>query len=165
MGKITIAAISLLLCASATAETTYYQCTGERGTTVFSDQPCGDDAQAHTVSGPERTGGHRVDAATWARVSAGNAAREAGRAIKEAGRAVERSEDRADQIAHERETKIGALQQRGCYASSDLACALYRESLATEMQAVTSQYQSKLDREYREQDQIRAQIQRTREAR
>lgn len=158
MNKITItAAILLLAASSAGAETTYYKCQGERGTVIFSERPCGNDAQRETVRPTGAPGSAQGHADTWSRISADNA-------VREAQRALDRSEERAREIERERDRKIAELRERGRYANNNLAGAQYLESLATEMQAVSDQYASKLEREHRHQDRLRDQIQRTQDA-
>jgi hypothetical protein len=58
-------------------------------------------------------------------------------------------EDRIDRYESERDSKLAKLKHDTYRANNNLAGAQYRESLATEMQSVNSEYSSKIaaDRE------------------
>lgn len=131
--------IALLLCVAAAqvaAETKYYQCKDAKGHPVYSDKPCGADAIAGSVEAPPASGS--VDSVDFSAISASNT-------VREADRQVEYLEDRVERYKNERDRKLADLERRSSYASNNLAGAQYQESLATERQAVTAQYQSKID--------------------
>ena len=150
-------AIVIFVSAPAVAETSFYQCKDKWGQPVFSQRPCGEDATQGSVNAPAESGSQQSDQEGWAKVSAGNA-------IREAEREIDRRENRVDQLEKERDTKIAALDGRQENARNNLAGAQFRESLATEMQAVNSQYQGKIDREIQQIGLIRNQIDRVSEA-
>jgi hypothetical protein len=122
---------------SAHAETTFYQCADQWDQPIFSDRPCGADAQLATVIEAQTTSGTPPSPSIWARISADNA-------LREAERLITRREDRLKSYEKQRDGRITDLRYQGTTASNNLAGAQYRESLATEMQAVTSQYDAKI---------------------
>lgn len=138
-------------------QASYYKCIDDRGRPVFSQRPCGPGAEQATIAGPAKSGAVARDSDTWSEVSASNA-------IRSAEREIERREDRVDALGAERDRKIVALKARSGRANNNLAGAQYIDSLATEMQAVTQQYQAKIAEEQRRIDRLREQVFRTEDA-
>ena len=119
------------------AQTKYYQCKNARGESTFSDKPCGEDGAAKSVTGPKNSGSVRVD---FSAISTSNR-------IRDIEREIGRLEGKIERLGGERDGKIADLDKRQTYAANNLAGAQYEAALATEMQSVTTQYQSKIDRE------------------
>lgn len=157
MGLNLIIALAVFISAPVAGETSFYQCKDKWGQPVFSQRPCGEDATQGSIKAPLESGSTQDDQESWAKVSADNA-------VREAERDIARRESQLDQLEKVRDQKIAELQRRTDYANNNLAGAQYRESLATEMQAVNGQYQGKIDREQGDIDRIRAQMDRVREA-
>jgi len=150
-------ALLVVLSTPAAAETSYYQCKDKWGQPVFSERPCGEDATQGSIEGPQTSGSGQSDNATWDHIEAENA-------VRDAERVNTRREQRVTQLEQERDTKIATLKDRSRYANNNLAGAQYQESLATEMQAVTEQYNAKIASEEKRIDRTRDQIERVREA-
>ena len=143
--------------AAAQAQTNFYQCQDQWGQPVFSQKPCGEDAEQRSIEGPKQSGSGEYHKEVWAKVSAGNA-------IRDAERQIVRREDRVEILESERDRKIAALRSKKRYANNNLAGATWEESISSEMQAVNEQYQSKIDSERRKIDRLQDQIDRTRDA-
>lgn len=144
------AVVALLVFAtSALAETRFYQCKDKWGQPVFSEQPCGADAKAGSVEAPPASGS--VDSVDFSAVSASIA-------IRDAEREVDYLLDRIDRYEDERDGKLAELERRASFANNNLAGAQYMESLASERQAVTAQYQSKIDADNGKIERLREQI-------
>lgn len=178
MGLYRVIAIAVLVSAPAAAETSFYQCKDKWGQPVFSQRPCGGDAAqgsvevqnkgsggASALSGaatlgakPESTAPEASEtSSTWDKVTAS-------RKIRENEAEVERRESKIERLEKERDSKIAELDRRQKYANNNLAGAQFMESLATEMQAVNSQYGGKIDSENRKIDRLLDEIDRYRDA-
>lgn len=147
----------LVLSTHAFAKTSYYQCQDKWGQPMFSQQPCGNDAVQGSVTPHANTGSEPSDSAIWTRVEAQNA-------VRDAERDVARRERRVQQLEQERDNKIAVLKDRSRYAKNNLAGAQFHGSLATEMQAVTEQYNAKIADEERRIERIRNQMDKVRDA-
>lgn len=136
----TLAALGFALSLDAIAQTTYYQCTDEQGRAVFSERPCGDDAQEKAVQAAIQTGS--VAPEDFGAISAS-------RKIRERERQIDYLDDRIERYERERDLALRELERKMTYANNNLAGAQYRESLATQMQSVSEEYRSKIrsDRE------------------
>jgi hypothetical protein len=134
--RVVIALLLSVTAAQAAAETKFYHCKDKWGQPVFSERPCGADAAAGSVEAPPVSGS--VAPEDMSKVSASNS-------LRDAERQVEYLEDRIDRYESERDRKLADLERRSNFANNNLAGAQYQESLATERQAVTAQYQSKID--------------------
>lgn len=157
MKKAVLCAALVLTVQTATGQEVYYRCEDPRGQPVFSQRPCGDNAEVGTLSGQMAQERREADKATWDRVAASNA-------LREAERELNRREDRVREIERERGARLAALKSRSNRANNNLAGAQLIEDMATEMQAVTQQYEAQLAREYRGIDRLEERIQRLREA-
>lgn len=141
----------------AFAETVIYQCTDQWRQRVFSARPCGLNARLATVSDTQTTSSTRSSPSTWARNSADNA-------VREAERLIARRQDRLKNYVKHRDRRITDLRYQGSAANNNLAGAQYRASLATEMQAVTSQYDAKIRNMRGDIDRLQHSIDRVRDA-
>lgn len=154
------------LSSTASAQTSFYKCKDERGNPVFSQRPCGTDAETGSVSGPAHTGGPvtTIESApaaaeppsAWDKVEASNL-------LRDANREIDRREARVASLEAERDRKIAVLKNKKRYANNNLAGATWEESISSEMQAITDQYQSKIDAEHRKIDRLQAQADRVAE--
>jgi hypothetical protein len=132
--------IALVLTITASQAGAFYKCTDAHGQPVFSDRPCGGDAEDVSIEAPPESGSVAPDDFSAVRASS---------AVRDAERQIEYLEDRIDRYESERDSKLAKLKHDTYRANSNLAGAQYRESLATEMQSVNSEYSSKIaaDRE------------------
>ena len=144
------------------AETKFYQCKDKWGQPVFSQRPCGSDAEKASVTAHARISEEtstttlssdrepleaNVDESpvkekvtSWDRVRASNR-------IRDIDRDVYRRESHIDTWEAERDNRIAVLRNARRRANNNLAGATWQESLASEMEAVAQQYDSKIDRE------------------
>jgi uncharacterized protein DUF4124 len=140
--------LAILAC-TANAQTQFYKCNDKWGQPIFSQRPCGDNAEAGTVSGPPPTGtpatitAEATTASTespsaWDKIEAANT-------LREANREIHRREAQVTSLEKERDQKLAALQNKKRYANNNLAGATWEESISSEMQAINDQYQSKID--------------------
>jgi hypothetical protein len=160
-----IALILLATLASTTnAQTQFYKCKDKWGQPIFSQRPCGENAETGTVSGPEPTGGPVTSTAAappaasegpsaWDKIEAANV-------LREANREIDRREDRITSLEKERDQKLAELKNKKRYANNNLAGATWEESISTEMRAITDQYQSKIDSDRRKIDRLQEQADR-----
>ncbi len=156
------------LASTSNAQTQFYKCKDKWGQPVFSQRPCGDNAETGTVSGPGHTGRPVTPSATapattsegtstWDRIEAANA-------LREANREIDRREERIRSLENERDQKLAALKNKKRYANNNLAGATWEESISTEMQAINDQYQSKIDSQRRKIDRLQEQADRVSES-
>ncbi|MBN7798748.1 DUF4124 domain-containing protein [Parahaliea mediterranea] len=156
------------LASTASAQTQFYKCKDKWGQPIFSQRPCGDDAETSSVSGPQHTGGTTAAApgvptapadgpSTWDKIEASNT-------LREARREIDRREDRIESLEAERDRKIAALKNKKRYANNNLAGATWEESISSEMQAINHQYQSKIDSERRKIDRLQEKADRVAES-
>lgn len=143
--------------ASAQAQTNFYQCQDQWGQPVFSQKPCGEDAEQRSIDGPRQSASGEHDEGVWEKVSASNV-------IRDAERDLVMRKGRVASLEAERDRKIATLRNKKRNASNNLAGAIWEESISSEIQAVNKWYQSKIDSELRKIDRIRDQIDRTQEA-
>lgn len=156
MKKAVLCAALVLTVQTATGQEVYYRCEDARGQPVFSQRPCGDNAEVGTLSAQTAQERREADKATWDRVAASNA-------LREAERELNRRKDRVREIERERDARLVALKSRSNRANNNLAGAQLIEGVATEMQAVTQQYEARLAREYRDIDRLEERMQKLRE--
>lgn len=132
---------------SAPAGAQIYKCKGDRGVTVFSERPCGDDATEVTVQ-DNNAGISVAPQGDFSKVRSDIAKRELKRKIRDKKSQIERLE-----LARERELTV--LRDRKRYANNNLAGATWEESISTEMNAVVEQYRSSIDLRQEELKQLR----------
>ena len=128
--------------------TEVYKCKDEKGRLVFSQRACAADAEKIKVDPPAKTGTNFAgsDFSEFdAKKSKDN--REA---------AIANAYKRIDMLRAERDNKIANLKHRQGYANNNLAGATYMQSLATEMQAVTDDYNARIEIEMKEIESLRA---------
>jgi TolA-binding protein len=135
----------LALTIQVNAETKFYQCTDQWGQPVFSQRPCGADAEAGTVEAHQNIS--EDDSAAVEEASSSWTKITAARKVRDMEGEIERREEKIERLEDERDAKISELDRQQQYANNNLAGAQYLESLATEMQAVTTQYNAKIDGE------------------
>ncbi|WP_116364114.1 DUF4124 domain-containing protein [Parahaliea mediterranea] len=146
--------LALILAATqqASAQTRIFKCTGEQGQTVFSQQPCGDNAVETTVRSPDTsTGTTDEERATWRRVAESNE-------VRELRREISRHENRISELQKAREIDMQRLREKGDYGSNSPPGKTYEEGLQPQLDALDSGYQKRIDAEQKKIEQINAQI-------
>jgi hypothetical protein len=128
--------------------TEVYKCKDEKGRLTFSQKPCAKDAEVIKVSGPAQTGTNFAgsDFAEF----------DANKAKDDKAKAITNIYNRIDSLRAERDRKISNLKRNQGHARNNLAGATYMQSLATEMQSVTDDYNSRIEMEMKEIESLRA---------
>lgn len=139
------------------AQTVLYRCADPWDQPVFSDRPCGYDAQLVTTTVPHQIGSDRSSPATWIRISADNA-------LRDAQGELERREKHIARYARDQDQRISDLRYQASNTNDNLAGTPYRKSVTTEMQAVTRQYDSIIESTRRDIDHPRERIESVRDA-
>jgi len=157
---------------SSFAQTKFYQCKDQWGQPVFSQRPCGSDSIEASVNvqekissatpGEEASDNFSTRKATaashssseldetqssWDRIKASNR-------LRDLEREIARREGQISTWENARDSRIAQLRSKKHYANNNLAGATWEESISTEMQAVSSQYDSKIDREQHKIDRL-----------
>ncbi|GAB3275842.1 DUF4124 domain-containing protein [Parahaliea aestuarii] len=136
----------------AKAETRIFKCIGEQGQTVFSQQPCGDNAVETTVRPPDTsTGTTDEERATWRRVAESNE-------VRELRREITRYENRIAELEQARDIDMQRLRERGDYDSNTPPGQTYEEGLQPQLDALDAGYQKRIDAEQKKIDQVSARI-------
>jgi len=147
MKKATLTAI--LICSAPLANAQIYKCTDEDGKLHYSDKPCAKDAE--TVQIEDNTSGVSLGkSGDWSKVNESIRAREIERAI-------DRHQDSIRRLQNARDRELATLRAKQRRAANNLAGATYRQSLATEMQAVSEDYNSRISMEREAIQDLRAQ--------
>ncbi|MDA9095400.1 DUF4124 domain-containing protein [Porticoccaceae bacterium] len=127
----------MLLClASAMSSAEIYKCTDVEGKLTYSDSRCADDAEAIDVK--VASSGLQMGAqGDWTGTINANRAREKERAIGRHQRSISK-------LMSARSARLGQLRRDQSRANNNAAGAAYRQSIATEMQAVTQDYNARI---------------------
>lgn len=146
--------LALLCCisASATAQTRIFKCKGEQGQMIFSQQPCGDNAEEATVRAPDTvTGTSEADKDTWRRIADSNE-------VRELRREVSRYESRIRDLEEARDMDMQRLRDSGDYDSNTPPGLSYEEGLQPQLDALAEGYQKRIDAEQKKIDDINSKI-------
>ena len=157
-----------VLAGTANAQTQFYKCKDKWGQPIFSQRPCGDNAETGTISGPEPTGGpvtptvapavpNSQGSSAWDKIEASNV-------LREANREINRRENQIASLEKARDQKLAALENKKRYSNNNLAGATWEESISTEMQATNDQYQSKIDSKRRKIERLQDKAERVAES-
>lgn len=136
--KISIGAIVLFVSQSVGA-TQIYQCKDNHGQTVFSQMPCGKNAEKITVETVSPT---RDQIKSTQETNARN---DAMVEHAEKQRGLQSAKDRVQELIKERDGKLQALRYKKLYAANNLAGATWEKSISDEMAAVTTRYNADID--------------------
>lgn len=145
--KMLVVGVALSVCFGAQAAEVY-KCKDAKGRLTFSQKPCAQDAEKIKVSGPSETGTNFAGS-DFSKFDA-----EKAKENKE--KAINNIYKRIDGLRAERDRKINNLKGRQGYARNNLAGATYMQSLATEMQSVTDDYNARIEMEMKEIEQLRS---------
>lgn len=148
MLRVSIATILFLVSAPLAAAA--YKCEVD-GKVTFSDRPCGENQQEVEV----RT--HQPSGPTWDYEGARDDQR---RHIEGARleRQVARSEARIRQLQRQRDAEMAALRRSQGYSTNSLAGATRDQSIAQQMQAVSSNYETQIATERSRLQDLRSQL-------
>ncbi|XOZ34218.1 hypothetical protein ACMDCT_03010 [Halomonadaceae bacterium KBTZ08] len=138
MQRPALLAIGLVLAIPAPAE--IYRC-DQGGETVFSDSPCGDDAEKlEDVSAPKPGGdmGAGINEELQQQ-------RSAERALESINRKIDDAREKRQSIKAERDAELDRVRARKRRANNNLAGATLENSLAQEERNIQERYQSRLD--------------------
>lgn len=130
----------IALTASALGHAAVYQCK-VNGQTVFSDQPCGDDAKEINIKPPARNGSGMVS--DGARDFLEHRDRKA--KTERIGRDIERLEREKTQVRKKMDEALDRYQQQKSLANNNLAGATWETALANEAEVMRQRYQSEID--------------------
>ncbi|MEQ6884974.1 DUF4124 domain-containing protein [Salicola sp. Rm-C-2C1-2] len=138
MQRPALLAIGLVLAIPAPAE--IYRC-DQDGETVFSDSPCGSDAEKlEDVSAPKPGGdmGSGINEELQQQ-------RSAERALESINRKIDDAREKRQSLKAEREAELDKVRARKRRANNNLAGATLENSLAQEERNIQERYQSRLD--------------------
>lgn len=124
---------------ATTGHAQIYKCTGANGALVFSQKPCGADAQ-EVVYKDTTAGVTIVGEGDFSRVEAANRDRDISRSI-------ERRYQTISGLQNQRDAKLDDLRRQQRRAANNLAGATYLQSIATEMQSVSEDYNARISME------------------
>lgn len=133
------------------ASAAIYQCKVD-GQTIFSDQPCGDNAKEIEVKGPARSG-------TGSMVGAGSQEflehRDRKAKVEQIDREISRLRNEKSQAQREMDEALTRYQRQKSLANNNLAGATWEGALAEEAEVMRRRYQSKIDSAERKIDRLR----------
>lgn len=132
--------LSIVLLAPALSQAAVYQCK-VNGQTVFSDQPCGDDAKEINIKPPARNGSGMVS--DGARDFLEHRDRKA--KIERISRDIDRLEREKAQVRRKMDDALDRYQQQKSLANNNLAGATWEQALANEAEVMRQRYQSEID--------------------
>jgi hypothetical protein len=116
-----------------------YKCTGPNGNLIFSQKPCG--ANAETVVIKDTTSGVSITGdGDFSQV-------DADRRTRDIDRAIDRHYRTIGELQRERDAKVADIRHQQSRAANNLAGATYLQSLATEMQAINDDYNTRINME------------------
>jgi hypothetical protein len=143
--------LSVLLSLSATSTAAVYQCTGDNDQTIFSDQPCGDDAvkldhkAAPALGGPMVTEGSRDFLE----------GREVKSAVHRIDTNIRQLQLQLKRAKRQLDVDMAEWESDKSRANNNLAGATWENSLAQEASLKQQQYQSKVSQIDRDMDRLR----------
>lgn len=129
--------------------TEVYKCKDEKGRLIFSQKPCAKDAEVVKVNTPPAETGTNFAGSDFSKF-------DAKKAKDDNAKAIANIYKRIDGLRNERDNKINNLKRQQGYARNNLAGATYMQSLATEMQSVTDDYNGRIEMEMKEIESLRA---------
>lgn len=116
-----------------------YKCKDDNGNLIYSQQSCGADAKEVVITNTT-AGISMAGEGDFSRVDAANREREIDRAIDRRYRAI-------SNLQETRDSKLADLRRQQGLANNNLAGATYLQGIATEMQAVTDDYNARISME------------------
>lgn len=136
---------------SSQAAAGFYKCEDDRGRPVFSDKPCGADAQEIELKSNDNGGINMGSAGDYSSVYKSGRSRDLKRKIK-------LKRDEISSIEDQKDMALARLRIDQMYSANNLAGAVRDESLATEMEAVVKDYNARISIRVRELEALIAQL-------
>lgn len=137
-----VSLLTLLWLAPPPASAQIYKCVDKHGRPQFSDKPCAQNAVTVEVK-DHNSGISHAPEGTFAKVRSDNE-------VRELRRKIERREREIKKLGRKRDAEIKELKVKQSYAANNLAGATWDQSLATQMNSVSQNYNSQIDRKSRE---------------
>ncbi|TXS95825.1 DUF4124 domain-containing protein [Parahaliea maris] len=151
MLRLTCLALLCCVSVSANAQTRVFKCKGEQGQMIFSQQPCGENAEETTVRPPDTsTGPSAADKATWRRIAESNE-------VRELRREISRYEVRIRDLEEARDMDMQRLRDSGGTGNTPPG-QTYEEGLQPQLDALAAGYQRRIDAEQKRIDEIESRI-------
>ncbi|MFV0278053.1 MAG: DUF4124 domain-containing protein [Parahaliea sp.] len=145
---------SLTLAGMVVAQTRVYQCRGEQGQAVFSQQPCGRDAVETTINsgGTNSTGTTSdQDRQAWQRIAGSNE-------VRDLRRDIARHQRRIGELKQERDLAMDHLREMGDVTSNTPPGMTYEEGLQPQLDQLADLYQGRMDSEQAKIGELQARI-------
>lgn len=130
----------IALSAPAIVNAAVYQCK-VNGQTVFSDQPCGDDAREIEVRAPARNGSGMVNSGTMEFLEH----RDRKAKVERLDRQIEQLQKEKAEARARMNAALERYQQKKSLANNNLAGATWEQALANEAEVMRQRYQSEID--------------------
>lgn len=143
-------ALSIALVLPSLAYGAVYQCK-VNGQTVFSDQPCGDDAREIEVRAPARNGSGMVNSGTMEFLEH----RDRKAKVERIDRQIEQLQKKKAEVRVRMDGALERYQQQKSMANNNLAGATWEQALANEAEVLRQRYQSEIDSADREIERLR----------
>lgn len=143
------AILMLTVLAASTANAEIYKCV-QNGRQVFSDMPCATNAEKLDIrpaaGQADKTAVEKANADTKAR----NQAIDQAMKKRNVENRISRAQHEIERLTAEKEARLAALRNRKGYANNNQAGAIWENSISEEMNAVASDYNSRIDQERHE---------------
>ncbi|WP_143869902.1 DUF4124 domain-containing protein [Catenovulum sediminis] len=159
MNKLVIILASSILCSAA--HSAVYKCTEQNGKIIFSGTPCKENQNTELLNIKVPTSNSQVEH------EEGNTEPDYVRESKEIShrlkiesvkRKIRKREREINFLMDEMDAKLSAIRKKKSYASNNLAGAEWETSLSAEMQAITSQYNVRVEMEREKIKQLNSQL-------
>ena len=145
-----IAILGVCFSSVGTEAAAMYKCKDKWGKPSFSDKPCGKDAEEVTVKQPT-TYGYEDKSGDWESVKRANREREIERQIDARQKKIKNYKRAMNK-------KLAKLSHKKKFAANNLAGANWEVSISEEMKAVTDKYNSLIEYEKSEIENLRKQL-------
>ena len=132
--------LSVLLSLSATSTAAVYQCTGNNGQTVFSDQPCGDDAVKLDHKAAPEIGGSMITEGSRDFLEG----REVKSAVNRIDKRIYQLELRKKKARRQLDAEMERWRSNQARANNNLAGATWENSLAREAEVKQMRFDSEV---------------------
>ena len=143
-----IAAHIVLIALSTPAYTAeIYKCSDANGRPIFSQMPCGSDAEKTTITPPDEIGSVSTDRNSLRAIKQSNRLRDIERDIAAENRRIRSLQQSMD-------SELEKLRQKKRQARNNLAGAQWEQSISAEMSAVVERYNTKIDAASRRVDRL-----------
>ena len=143
--------LSVLLSLSTTSTAAVYQCTGDNGQTVFSGQPCGDDAVKLDHKAAPPLGGSMVTEGSRDFLER----REVKSAVHRIDTSIRQLQLQQKRAKRQLDADMAEWESDKSRANNNLAGATWENSLAQEASLKQQQYQSEVTQIDRDMDRLR----------